>query len=408
MLPETKTPTEELKSMLIDIKDGQGKGHEELSKLKKEFDELLKSHNDQKAAVDLLRKASLEYRKTQKVELRAGQFVSEGCAKHLGALLVINGVLQKKMSGSHAEKLLAKAAEELQIEVKTALTSSDIPLPVNYASEIVELFWKFGQARQFGTVYPLTANSTKLPKTTTSPAFGIIGQSATVTEKSPQFAWATFAPQKIGGLVRIPSEIDSDSLVALGNFLARYIGREGARFEDNVFFNAANSGAYTGYTGLLKAADTAGKVLQLATTNTHPSDITVANVRAIRALIDSAALGTSAYYMHPSMEVLLSSFNSSTYTPYQPMGPNGPTFEGFPIKWVGVMPVYTTSATINAYQIAFGDLSYWYFGERGGLDVQTSNEVFFATDEIGVRALERFDVQALNDSAVAVLKLAAS
>jgi len=60
-------------------------------------------------------------------------------------------------------------------------------------------------------------------------------------------------------------------------------------------------------------------------------------MRAVRAKVDAAALGTSAYYMHPTMEAHLSSFNTSTYVPYVASGPNGPTFEGFPIKWVGVM-----------------------------------------------------------------------
>ncbi len=405
-----KTPTEELKSMLIDIKNGQTKGQDELSKLKKEFDELLKSYNDQKSALELLRKAQIKEKAENKRELPNGQFVSEGCAKMLGGILAINAVLQKKVTGNAADKILARAAEYLEIEVKTALTSSDILLPVNYSAEIVALFYKFGQARNYATVYPLGAAQTKLPKATTSPAFAIVAPSASVGEKVPQFVWATFTPQKCGALVRIPSEIEEDTLVALGNFLARYIAREGARFEDNVLFNAANTGLYTGYTGCLKYADTAGKKVQLVTTKTKPSDVAIADMRNLRTQIDYAAIGGSAYYMHPTMEVLLNQLNANVNfdKPYVPMGPNGPTFDGFPVRWVGTMPVYGTTAQINQYQIGFGDLSYWYFGERRGLDVQTSNEVFFATDEIGVRALERFDVQALNDNAFAVLQLAAS
>ncbi len=409
MPAETKTPTEEIKSMLMDISSKQDKGLKDYEKIAKDFEELQKAHNDQKAALDLLRKAQLKEKSESRHSLPPGRLVSEGCAKMLGGILAINGILQKKVQGN-TDRLLAKAAEYLEIEVKTALTSSDILLPVNYSSEIVELFYKFGQARQFATVFPLGAAQTKLPKATTSPAFAIVAASATVGEKVPQFAWATFTPQKVGALVRIPSEIEEDTLVALGNFLARYIAREGARFEDNVLFNAANTGLYTGYTGCLKYADTASKKVQLVTTKTHPNDIAIADLRNLRTQIDYAAIGGAAYYMHPTMEVLLNQLNANVNfdKPYVPMGPNGPTFDGFPVRWVGVMPVYDTAVHLSQYQVGFGDLSYWYFGERRGLDVQTSNEVFFATDEIGVRALERFDVQALNDNAFAVLQLAAS
>ena len=72
------------------------------------------------------------------------------------------------------------------------------------------------------------------------------------------------------------------------------------------------------------------------------------------------------------------------------------------------MPIYDQSAHLSQYQVCFGDHSYWYFGERSGLDVQISRDVYFATDEVGIRALERFDIELMADQATAVLQLAAS
>jgi HK97 family phage major capsid protein len=63
---------------------------------------------------------------------------------------------------------------------------------------------------------------------------------------------------------------------------------------------------------------------------------------------------------------------------------------------------------LSQYQVYFGDHSYWYFGERVALDLQVSRDVYFATDEVGIRALERFDIQLMADNATAVLQLAAS
>jgi hypothetical protein len=62
-----------------------------------------------------------------------------------------------------------------------------------------------------------------------------------VPEKSPQIAFVQFDAQKAGGIVRIPTEIDADSIVPMGQFIARYGARNLARWEDTVFFNADGS-----------------------------------------------------------------------------------------------------------------------------------------------------------------------
>ena len=72
------------------------------------------------------------------------------------------------------------------------------------------------------------------------------------------------------------------------------------------------------------------------------------------------------------------------------------------------MQAYKTSAAAATFLTFFGDLSYWYLGERGQPRVETSRDVYFATDEIGLRALERIDAQALAPDAMSALETAAS
>jgi len=42
-------------------------------------------------------------------------------------------------------------------------------------------------------------------------------------------AFVTFTAEKFGGLVRIPTEIDDDSIVPLGQFIARYSAAKSPR-----------------------------------------------------------------------------------------------------------------------------------------------------------------------------------
>ena len=336
--------------------------------------------------------------------------VTDDCAKFIGSMAVIRAAQSNQLKCANVEDMVAKAAGMLSLEVKTAVAATDIPLPTQYSSQIVELVYQYGQARKLCTVYPLGAATVKLPRLKTGePAFGFLAVSGAVGEKVPQMEFITFSPGKCGGIVRIPSEIDADSIIAVGQFVARYIAREMAKLEDLCLFAGDGTSTYNSITGIGLASTNDSSVLVTAATMTSPSKITLANMRNLRAQVTGAVLKTAHYYLHPSMEQLLVSFNTSaTVTPYIRTADGSATLDGFPVTYVNVMPVYTTAATINAYQVFFGDLSWWYFGERMAMSVETSRDVYFATDEIGIRALERIDIHQMGQLSSAALQLAAS
>jgi HK97 family phage major capsid protein len=406
----------EVRNTVLAIRDNvkgmEGRARDYAEQLKE-----LKQHNQElRTQIDTLRKAGLRATSATQgggVDIARGRFVSDECAKYLASIVILGADRLGKLThlkGSDAEELIKRSLDTIgmTVEQKASLTTTDIPLPVTYGSEVVELVWMWGQARRYGTVYPLGKGGAKLPKLKTSPAFGFIDIAAAVPEKSPQIEFVTFAPEKAGGLIRIPTEIDEDSIVALGQFVARYVARELAKWEDIVFFTADGTATYKTMKGIGKAAVDLNKKLQLATGNTSTNSITLQNLRDLRAKIDTAALGTAAYYFHMSMESKLSSFNTSGDKPYIANGANGPTLDGYPIRWVECLPVLSTTATVNAVAALFGDATYQYLGTRSEIRIETSKEVYFATDEIAIRALERFCVNLMNDNANAALQLAAS
>jgi HK97 family phage major capsid protein len=337
-------------------------------------------------------------------------YVTEECAKYIGAMAVIRSANANKLKGANAEDMIQRAAGFLNMESKTAIAATDIPLPVQYAAQIAELVYVYGQARKLCTVYPLSASSVKLPRLKTGePAFAFFAVSAAITEKVPQTEWVTFTPGKCGGIVRIPSEIEADSIVAVGQFVARYIAREMSKLEDNCLFIGDGTGTYNSIAGIGLQSTNDSVTLQLTATNSSSDKITLANCRTLRTKVTGAVLQGGKYYAHPTMDALFVSFNTSaTVVPYQRLPDGSATLDGFPIVWVNTMPVYSTSATLNAYQIYFGDLSWWYFGERMTMAVETSRDVYFATDEIGIRALERIDIHQMGQLSTAALQLSAS
>lgn len=337
---------------------------------------------------------------------RLGQ-VSEDCARHLGGIVLLAGLQQRRCFGDQVEGMIK---DILGVEARSALTSSDIPLPVGYASEVVELVSQYSAARQYGTVFPLGNGVVNLPRLRTDPVFGLIAASATVTEVSPQTEWVTFTAQKFGGAVRLPNEIDQDSVFAMGQFLARYGARQIARVEDHNFFvgTGAGSGANGAVKGLCFSTIDNSKVTQMGSTKTKYSDATLANLRAVRSVVDAPAIGMGAYYMHPTFEQHLAGLNTAGDKPYTANGINGASLDGFPIKWVDVMPAYSTSANASKVFALFGAMEYQYLGVRRGPEFASSDVVGFATDEILVRALERFTIGLMAVGAIAGLETAAS
>ena len=72
------------------------------------------------------------------------------------------------------------------------------------------------------------------------------------------------------------------------------------------------------------------------------------------------------------------------------------------------MPAYSAAANVSKVFMLFGDLSYQYLGVRGGVRFDTSVDAAFATDEILIRALERFTIGLMATGAISGLETAAS
>jgi HK97 family phage major capsid protein len=329
--------------------------------------------------------------------------VSDDCARHLGAIAIQAAFMQGFVPNEKSDKLGGLYKDITGVEIRAALTSSDIPLPIGYSGDVAELVGMFGSARQYGTVFPLANGSFKLPKLGTDTTFGLIAGSGTVTEKSPTVTNVTFNAEKFGGLVRLPTELDEDSIVSIGQFVARYAARQIARAEDHNFWvgTGAASGVNGTAEGLTKSVVTDSKTTVSGVLGS-PSEFTLTHFRTLRGICDASALRNGAYYMHPSFEQLLNTYNTSGNRPYNPqaqiMGSGaqpfvtGPTLDGFPIRWVDVMPVYSTSDVVSTVHALFGDASFNYLGVRGGIRFDTSKEAGFTTDEILIRALERFTI----------------
>jgi HK97 family phage major capsid protein len=347
---------------------------------------------------------------------RAHGAVSDVCARHLAAHFITHCERSGKLDAlaslpAQRDALVAFAREALGISTRSALTTTDIPLPVQYGSEIRELISDFGVVRRRMSPYPIGMGTARPARMGTRPAFGSIAMSAAFTEKSPTLTFASLESHKIGGIVRLPREIDEQSIVAMGQFLARYGAVEFARAEDQWGFLADGSGTYENVKGIVQIARDNSNTVVLAATKTKPSDAALADFRALRRKVNKAALNgrLSAYYLDSTWETQLSSFKTTAEpNVYQRLPDGSAILDGYPIVWTDVIQAFSTSAAADTAIAVFGALSFWWMGEHGTPRIDTSEHVWFANDQLAVRFIEEIDFDYAAVDATAALITAAS
>ena len=347
---------------------------------------------------------------------RSSGRVSDDCARRIAATFIQHcarsGALEALASQSaQRDALVSFARESLGITTRTALTTTDIPLPSEYSGELRELISEFGVVRRRMSPYPIGMGTSRPARMGTRPAFGSIAISGAFTEKSPTITFASLESHKIGGIVRIPREIDEQSVVAMGQFLARYGAVEFARAEDSWGFLADGGGTYESVKGIVQIARDNVKTVVLASGKTKPSDATLADFRSLRTKVSKAALNgrLSAYYLDSTWEAQLPSFKTAAETSVYQRLPDGTAIlDGYPIVWTDVLQSFSTSAAADTAVAVFGALSFWWMGEHGSPSIDTSEHVWFANDQLAVRFIEEIDFDYAATDATAALITAAS
>ena len=342
--------------------------------------------------------------------------VSDDCARHLAAHFIVHCEKSDKLDAlsslpAQRDRLRDFARNTLNLTTRAALTIEDVPLPDIYGSEVRELISDFGVVRRRMSPYPIGMGTARPARTGTRPSFGSIAMSAPIGEKSPTLTFASLESHKIGGIVRLPREIDEQSIVAMGQFLARYGAVEFARAEDTWGFLSDGTPGYESVRGIVQVARDSAHAIALANGKTKPSDATLDDFRAVRRLVNKAALNgrLSAYYLDTTWETRLPSFRTAAEpNVYQRLPDGAAILDGYPIVWTDVLEPYGAAVSADKPLAVFGALSFWWMGEHGHPRIDTSEHVWFANDQLAVRFIEEIDFDfAANDATAALLTAAA-
>src|SRR5436309_7116994 len=141
---------EEFRKGITDIKSGIHETQEDVTNLQSTIKSVQDENQKLHCELDKVRKQLL-LRATSPSAPRRPGLVSEQCARHLAASFILGAARSGRLDSldSHQrDGLFTEARSILGIETRAALTTTDIPLPTEYASELRELISDFGVARR--------------------------------------------------------------------------------------------------------------------------------------------------------------------------------------------------------------------------------------------------------------------
>jgi hypothetical protein len=177
--------TQEMETLLTDIRSswsGIAQLPDQFSTLERDFKELRRGLA-----------ASRTPRHRQPGPIRD---VSDDCAAFLAASFIAHaersGKIEALVSSAHERDALINTARDvLNIQPRAALTTTEVPLPSVFTSEIRELISSFGVVRKAMSSYPITRGTVRPARVGVRPAFGSIAMSGVIGEKSPTFTFAS-------------------------------------------------------------------------------------------------------------------------------------------------------------------------------------------------------------------------
>jgi HK97 family phage major capsid protein len=206
------------------------------------------------------------------------------------------------------------------------------------------------------------------------------------------------------------SELDEDSVIDLGEFLATEAGYAFAVKEDDCGFNGDGTSGYGGMKGIATlfgdGSHNAGRYV--ASGHTTFDAITATDLALTMGLAPSIALGRAAWFTSPTgfafMFARLTATAGGCVVMPDVNGRLRPHYLGFPV--ITTQAITNTGSPSGKLMAAFGDLSLAAtLGDRREVTLAraTQGAGLFENDSVGYRVTERVDVVVhdLGDNATA-------
>ena len=288
------------------------------------------------------------------------------------------------------------------VEVRNALSvgvdaDGGYLVPDTYEKTLIQALNDTMVVRKLAHTFVTACGVHKIPVVTSHGTANWVEESGEIPETSETFGQQHIGAHKLTALIKISEDLLNDSAFDLEEYFQKEFTKRILNAEEVAFITGDGNGKPTG----LLDADTGAEV-----------GVTAASATEITA-DDVINLYYSLRAPYRSKAVWL--LNDSTVNALRLLKDKNGQYlwqsslkEGTPDMLMG-RPVYTSTAfpSIGAGQkaVAFGDLSYYWIGDREGITFRRLNELYAAKGQVGFLATKRVDAKLILPEAVKVLQM---
>lgn len=295
-------------------------------------------------------------------------------------------------------------------KIVKAMTGSEIGtaaalIPTEFIPNLIVLLEKYGVFRRNAQEWPMGSDTSVAAAQTADVVVYAPGAGVQPTESEPGFRNIGLNARKMMTLTAIDSEVSEDLAISVGEVIGRSIARAFAKAEDKCGFIGDGSSTYFNFTGATQAIlgvdSTTTNIMALHIQGTAGawSAIVAADLLALIGMIlDEADDGIDCkWYCHRNFyySVMISialglggaTANEIVLTGYTPQ----PRFLARPVEFTNVLP--RTKPAADHIPLLFGNLRLaTLLGDRRALQINSSKEAYFKTDQLGIRGTERIAI----------------
>ena len=256
-------------------------------------------------------------------------------------------------------------------------------VPDEFRRELIEALNEENVIRSLATQFTTTSGTMTIPVNSAHGSASWKTEETAYATSDETFAEVTLNAYKGTALIKVTEELLNDSAFPIESFLAKEFGRRLGKLEEEAFINGTGSNQPTGVFG--------GSTL--GTTANATNAITADELTDLYHSLGRAYRSRATWVMKDSTVKLIRKLKTGVSSDNTYLWQAG-LKDGEPDRLFGrpvVVSEFAPAATTGLKPIIFGDLSYYYIGDRQQMSMQRLVELYAANGHVGFRQFKRTD-----------------
>lgn len=285
-------------------------------------------------------------------------------------------------------------------------------IPDEFHTKLIEALSENNFIRKLATVIKTNNGLYSIPIAADIGEASWIEEGAPITEGNVSFSQKSLSAYKMGKTIRVTNELLNDSAFNIANHIATRFGASFALTEEKAFLiGKGKSNNPTQIpsepTGILTSIQTAGATTQDSAT------ITFDDVYSLYYALKAPYRRKASFFANETTVLKLMTLKDKNdcylFKPSLEIG-KPDTLLGHPLYTSTFMPSFTATPAndVGKKILLFGDISYYYIGDRQNRTLKRLNEYYAINDQTGFVCTQRVDGVLTLDEAVQCLKLGAA